>query len=408
MKKTTPIFVILSCLISNIPSWGMDTVEEFPCMLFQNLLPEPGESYQSVIAKVNSGKGDAQSIYLVKKWVYNLFISPELLGTIQLDKLINLNEIDQMNDVEMYSIIRLLSERSWKEESWVPLFVERLKTRAKQGIAAAENNLGLYYGNTLGVHEQFGININFKESADWFTKSAVKNNPYAQHNIGLLFRDGRIIDGKQKHRQDLHAAKNWMKMSAEQGQPLAQVRLALLLDDKIEAFKLMSKAAKTDCYMAHYQLGTMYEFGEGVDQNIEEALCFYKKAAQQSFFPAQRDLGLINFSMGLWHDAYEWLTIAQNNNQLKRNDVTSRYIIDYYLGFLNEEGLGGAAKDSIKANQLYKSAEDIYKQIQLENVEFSEIDYFFPLDQIAEKYEQGGVCLSQNAKKAKCWYLNPH
>jgi len=44
---------------------------------------------------------------------------------------------------------------------------------------------------------------------------------------------------------------------------------------------------------AQYQLGKIYEYGEGVPQNYNKAAEWYKKAAEQEYSPAQKRLDVI-------------------------------------------------------------------------------------------------------------------
>lgn len=292
MKQIIRLYAILSCSFFTPLSWGMETFEELPpCTLYQDLIPDTGESFKVVVDHVN--QGDSQHRDLVKKWVYNLFVSPELLNSIKFDPLIDLRDIRGMNDLDMYTCIRLLDKQSWKQGEWVSSFVEQLKNRAAVGNTAAQNNLGLYYGDNFGLgKDKFGIEVDPQKSNDWLTKSAIKNNPYAQRNIAFHYKHGKGC------RQDSYQAKQWLKMSADQGHPLSQTELSELIDDQTEAFDLLSQAAQKRFYKAEYSLGKKYELGDGVIQNYDKAIFYYKKSAEQSHYESEVTLAKIYFNHG--------------------------------------------------------------------------------------------------------------
>ena len=60
-----------------------------------------------------------------------------------------------------------------------------------------------------------------------------------------------------------------------------------------EAYKLCSLAAKQGYAIAQYNLGVMYDNGEGVTQDYKQAVKWYKLAAEQGDADAQNNLGLM-------------------------------------------------------------------------------------------------------------------
>lgn len=63
-------------------------------------------------------------------------------------------------------------------------------------------------------------------------------------------------------------------------------------ENKEEAVKWFRKAAEQGNAEAQYHLGECYYDGEGVEQDIEEAVEWYREAAEQGYAPAQYMLGL--------------------------------------------------------------------------------------------------------------------
>ncbi|MGB2118981.1 MAG: tetratricopeptide repeat protein [Porticoccaceae bacterium] len=67
--------------------------------------------------------------------------------------------------------------------------------------------------------------------------------------------------------------------------------------------------------MAQFNLGVMYEFGNGVSENDAEAVKWYKKAADQGHADAQFNLGVM-YGNGegvpeSYVRAYVWLSMAK-------------------------------------------------------------------------------------------------
>ena len=81
---------------------------------------------------------------------------------------------------------------------------------------------------------------------------------------------------------------------------------------------LLKLAEKGDA-LAQFNLGSMYDNGEGVEQDFKEAVKWYRKAAEQGHANAQNTLGWM-YGRGLGVEqnnviAYAWWDIAAVNGQ---------------------------------------------------------------------------------------------
>ena len=76
---------------------------------------------------------------------------------------------------------------------------------AEQGDAYAQFNLGLMYGNGLGVPRDY------KEAEKWYRLSAEQGHPEAQYNLGQMYRIGQGVQ------QDHVLAHMWWNLSASNG-----------------------------------------------------------------------------------------------------------------------------------------------------------------------------------------------
>ncbi len=88
--------------------------------------------------------------------------------------------------------------------------------------------------------------------------AAEQGHVHAQHNLGIVYRNGRGVDVNYKKMVE------WYEKAAEQGVAEAQ-----------------------------YNLGVMYEYGDGVDQSDSMAMRWYAKAAAQGNEKAQTRIGRI-------------------------------------------------------------------------------------------------------------------
>ena len=121
------------------------------------------------------------------------------------------------------------------------------------------------------------------------------------------------------------AFKLWLPL-AEQGNASAQFNLGVMYNkgqgvkqDDVEAVKWYRKAAKQGDASAQFNLGSMYADGRGVKQDDFEAVKWFRKAAEQGDATAQLILGISYlFGKGVQVNkslAKEWLGKACNNGK---------------------------------------------------------------------------------------------
>lgn len=119
----------------------------------------------------------------------------------------------------------------------------------------------------------------FKRAAELFTELAEQGNAEAQHNMGMLLREGKGVEKNHKN------AAAWFRKAADQGIADAQ-----------------------------FNLGNMYEFGLSLAQSYQYAAVWYEKAAKQGHPSAQTNLGVLYANgQGVKQDiiqAYVWLNLA--------------------------------------------------------------------------------------------------
>jgi uncharacterized protein len=179
---------------------------------------------------------------------------------------------------------------------------------AEQGYPPAEFNLGAMYDNGRGVPR------NRKLAASWYRRAALHGNGRAQFDLGQMYEHG---DGVAR---DTQQAVRWYRLAAHHGVAAARSKIAALalppqaaappdaaqpviapnaaeqarqeyergLDywrgrevapDSAAAFDWFSRAAAHGNAPAAYSLAYLYEYGDGVAQDLIEAYAWYRLAA---------------------------------------------------------------------------------------------------------------------------------
>lgn len=139
-------------------------------------------------------------------------------------------------------------------------------------------------------------------------RSAIKGNSEAQYRMGKYYAESNT-----KH-TDYEEALKWYKVSASQGNKKAQFELGMLYDGgKVKCKDYKSQAMK--CYLglaesgfptAQCMVGMKYKFGDGVEEDINEAIKWFKRAAAQGHTDAQRNLGDTYMAIGKKNEAMKW------------------------------------------------------------------------------------------------------
>jgi hypothetical protein len=120
---------------------------------------------------------------------------------------------------------------------------------------------------------------------------------------------------------DYELALHHLLPCAEAGDPIAQFNLGLMYDlgdgvpqDDAEAARWYRRAAEQGVVEAQNNVGHMHANGEGVLQDDVEALRWYRMAADQGHAKAQHNLGVMYFyGKGVPQDyisAYVWSNLA--------------------------------------------------------------------------------------------------
>lgn len=172
---------------------------------------------------------------------------------------------------------------------------------AELGDGTAQNNLGVCY------HDGNGIAKDLKQARYWYEQAAEKNNVYAMNNLRQLCNEEKDVEGEIKwtragaehgHKDcqyklaldydggygvkaDEEQAEYWYKKAADQGHGEACNYYSVIChnrNDYTNAYEYARKAIENNSKNAFFNMGYLYEFGQGVNQDYIKAEQYYQKA----------------------------------------------------------------------------------------------------------------------------------
>ena len=154
--------------------------------------------------------------------------------------------------------------------------LDRLSALANGGNAKAETIVGLKYLDGTGVP------VNEAEAAKWLDRAAQQGEPVAQYRLATLYERGRGVP------TDAAKAIKWYLAAAQAGNRKAMHNLAVAYaqgagtaKDYAEAARWFSKAAALGLADSQFNLAVLYERGLGVPQSLLDAYKWYAIAAAQ-------------------------------------------------------------------------------------------------------------------------------
>jgi len=266
---------------------------------------------------------------------------------------------------------------------------------AEGGMPAAQTEMGILYA------EGNGVTKNLIQAAEWYRKSALQGNPKGMWNYANALKDGigvtqdydqalfwmseatplgfqrafkkmiarldsidkdpfvnyvhgmrlYLVDGKMKAANDQF--KKVERAKIDEGKIMQSVILASKRNEKPNAKKAAKNLEKLASVNpeATFYLATLYETGNGVDQDMTKAIELYRKAANMGYGKAQSYLGDIYYEgRGSEKDLLTAVSLYQKaleNHQLSQSGATR-------LAECYENGLAGLPKDKKMAEQLRK------------------------------------------------------
>jgi TPR repeat protein len=236
------------------------------------------------------------------------------------------------------------------------------RSAAEQGEPGAQFHLGLAY------HQGTGVESDPVQAYKWYSLAAALGVEDATYNREILsgemtadqISEGQRLASEWRAKIVTHAETG--KTSADQDQTGAS---GFEQGDYATDFKENLELAKKGNPVAQANVAASYRLGLGVEQNIGEALSWYRKSAEQGDAEAQHSLGWMyihgegvpqdeSMAFDLWHKAADQnLPYAQYNLGLM------------YLGKWK------IAEDLVQAYLWFDLAANSYKSRTNEGLDFS-------------------------------------
>ena len=214
-----------------------------------------------------------------------------------------------------------------------------------QDDAAAQFKLGWMYANGLGMSKDY------LQAVNWYSKAAEQEFAEAQFWLGVMYENGYGVT------KDFSKALRLYVKAAAHGDENATIALEdrhskieqAYDDGDYKTARDLALSISDDAY-AQFFLGEMYLKGKGVDRNLDEAVNWYRKAAEQGDAPAQSELGILYYyGVGMQQD-YEQAAYW-NHKAAEQGDAVAQC----NLGHMYEYG-EGLDKDYEQAAYWYHNA----------------------------------------------------
>ena len=174
-------------------------------------------------------------------------------------------------------------------------------------------------GADLSDRKVQGIIGNFYDNAErdekalkWYHLGARQGDSHCEYSIGDNYRNGYGVE------INLDTALEWFEKAAAKGHAGAQVGIGDVNYTKEryeDAVTWFTKAADQHDTEAESWLGRCYQFGNGVEQNLDTALAWFEKAAAKGHADGQFGIGVVNYTKERYEEAVTWFTKAADQGE---------------------------------------------------------------------------------------------
>lgn len=191
--------------------------------------------------------------------------------------------------------------------------------------AALKQDAVAEYDLALILEKGKGNPQNLSKAAEWYDRSAQQGFSPAMAQLANMYFTG---SGREKNREQ---ALYWYKKAAEQGNDMALYELGLLSETAIQSADALiyyKNAANKGNEKAILALARMYDYGFGVNRNVETANKFYKTLAERNNGYAQYQLARQQRAENDWGrlppEGMKWLTTASQNGNYRAAIILQR------------------------------------------------------------------------------------
>ena len=256
----------------------------------------------------------------------------------------------------MYQHGRGVSQNSSEAAQWC-------RRAAKQGYADAQNTLGWRYQYVKGVGAQ-----NYEEAIKWYRRAAQQEHANAQANLRELAARALPTPNEKTDTGDVEAVRLDYR-TTKQNNIAARHTIMGFGRNNVRTFWHYQEAAQRGDTAAQNNIGVMYANGRGVDQDFNEAINWFRRAAEQGNTSARSNLCQIYIHLGVmyangvgvdqdYEQAFDWFRRAADQRHA---------LAQYNLGVMYANGDHVVRDDAEAVKWFSKAAEqgDIEAQFAL-------------------------------------------
>ena len=210
---------------------------------------------------------------------------------------------------------------------------------AEGGEVSAQYEMGKMYDKGQGMPKSE------EDAVKWYRLAGIQGHVEAQYRLGEIYEDSSRLWDEQE-------AYAWWNLASAQGHKLAtkrrdklsqemdsedvteaqrrSLRLSKSTEENIKQKHLVAEGGEVS---AQYEMGKMYDKGQGVPKSEEDAVKWYRLAGIRGHVEAQYRLGEIyEDSSRLWdeQEAYAWWNLASAQGHelaTKRRDELSQMMV---------------------------------------------------------------------------------
>lgn len=209
--------------------------------------------------------------------------------------------------------------------------------------------------NELNRIIQTGMDVNYVQGSQTVLDLAIRNQAtqsitylsgkgaIAKYEMAQANRDKQMKADRQERQAEQEAKKEKEKKDFLSNKSLSKKDKSINSDE-------IKKAAEQGDVNAQYNLGTMYDEGNGVKKDPSEAFKWYKKAAEQGDVDAQYNVAAM-YTEGVGVNKDQSEAIKWFKKAAEQGDVDAQYT----LAHIYFDG-NGVKKDNVKAVRLFESA----------------------------------------------------
>ena len=170
--------------------------------------------------------------------------------------------------------------------------LDLLEKSGKAGNSEGYYMLGMFYSDP--DHSLLpSIQSDAEKAFEYYHLSAEMGHVLAQQKVGSCYLHGSGV------KQDIDKALEFLQKAAG-GDVYAYAIIGsmylspqgCLKPDTRKAFEYFYQAAKMGLAVAQFNVGQMFEFGDGTEQDLRKSITYYRLAAEQEHSDAQYRLGL--------------------------------------------------------------------------------------------------------------------